>query len=226
MRQILIHKDLGDVTTILEVFGLEVEELQEVAVANFSAQVDCTVDDAPTAPGFIGWNASVRALRELLTARGWVRKDIKNSPRIVNETGNMSIMVSTGDEYTGNSFATPSTKSVKGTTTRLAIKQNECSELLFLEEEIPQVLPVAAIGHSSKSTWIFLIYVHIDRASDTPRHIVRCELSLPVGMNDTGYVSAWSERIILPEITVDPDDLSRETEGFAPEQEIPLKRKK
>jgi len=225
MQQIIIHKDIQDVTTTLDELGLQVGELQEAAKANFLAQASCTANDAPTAPGFLGWNASIRAIREFLIPKGWVSKNIKNSPRIVNEENNISIMVATGDEGTGNSFATPKTKSNKGATTKTAVRNNSAQANLFSENVIPHVLPIASVGQSDKSTWVLLVYVHIDQANDTPRHFVRSELSLPVGMDDSGHIAAWGERVILPEITIDPDDLVKDTEEFAPEQEIILKRK-
>jgi hypothetical protein len=143
----------------------------------------------------------------------------------VNSEGNISIMVATGDEATGNPHVIPKTKSHKGTTTRSAIYSNESQSTLFSDDAIPHVIPVASIGQSSRSTWVLLVHVHIDEASENPRHYVRCELSMPVGMDDAGHIVAWGERIILPEITIDPDDLTDTTENFAPEQEIILQRK-
>lgn len=225
MKQVLIHKDADDVQTTLDTLGLTIGELHEAAKANFLAQASCTANDAPTASGFIGWNASVRVLREALLIKGWDRKDIKNSPRVINPDGNVSIMFATGDEATGLSHAIPRTKSHKGATTRSAVYSNESQRMLFSDDALPHVIPIAAVGHSNKSTWVFLVHSHIDESLENPRHFVRCELSLPVGMDDAGHISAWSERIILPEITIDPDDFTTIDEDFAPEQEIILKRK-
>lgn len=225
MQQIVIYKEPQDVETTLDKLGLNVSELQDAAKANFLAQASCTANDAPTAAGFIGWNASVKTLRESLITRGWENKDIKNSPRIVNTDKNISIMVATGDDATGNPFRNPRTKSHKGATTRTAIHNNEVQTSLFPEEAIPHVIPVASIGHSTGSTWVLLVHVHIDKAIEKPRHYVRCELSMPMGMDETGHIDIWRERIILPEITINPDDLIDTVDDFAPEQEIILRRK-
>lgn len=224
MYKIAVYKELPEVTTTLDRLGLQVTELQEAAKANFLAQASCTANDAPTAPGFIGWNASVRVLREFLIPKGWMRRDIKNSPRIISPDGRVALMVATGDEATGNSVIMPKTKSHKGATTRTAISNNEAQSSLFAEEMIPHMVPVASVGQSNKSTWVLLVHIHIDQ-SGNQRHFVRCELSLPVGMDDSGHITAWGERIILPELPIDPDDLIKETEEYAPEQEIIVKRK-
>lgn len=224
MYKISVYKELPEVTTTLDRLGLRVDELQEAAKANFLAQAACTANDAPTAPGFIGWNASVRTLREFLIPKGWMRKEIKNSPRIISPDGNVAIMVATGDEATGNPIIMPKTKSHKGATTKTAINSNESQSSLFAEEMIPHVVPVASVGQSNKSTWVLLVHIHIDQ-SDEQRHFVRCELSLPVGMDNSGHIVTWGERIILPEVPIDPDDLTKETEEYAPEQEIILQRK-
>ena len=44
----------------------------------------------------------------------------------------------------------------------------------------------------SRQTWILLYY------SDNQSGELRVEMSLPVGMNQEGYVDEWQERIILP----------------------------
>ncbi|MEK6747485.1 MAG: hypothetical protein AABY33_10705 [Pseudomonadota bacterium] len=224
-QKIITYKEPQDVKTTLDSLGLNVNELQDAAKANFLAQASCTANDAPTAPGFIGWNASVKTIREYLIVRGWESKNIKNSPRIVNTDKSISIMVATGDDATGNPSIIPKTKSHKGATTRTAIYNNEAQTSLFPEEAIPHVIPVVSIGHSTSSTWVLLVHVYIDKAIEKPRHYVRCELSMPVGMDDTGHIDNWRERIILPEITINPDDLIDKVEDFAPEQEIILQRK-
>lgn len=225
MKHVLIHKDTNDVQTYLDMLGLTIDELHEAAKANFFAQASCTANDAPTASGFIGWNASVRVLRESLLIKGWISKDIKNSPRVISPKENMSIMFATGDEATGLSHAIPRTKSHKGTTTRSAVYSNESQCMLFADDALPHVIPIASTKHLNESTWVFLVYVHIDKKLENPRHFIRCELSLPVGMDDAGHISSWSKRIILPEITIDPDNMTTLDTDFAPEQEIILKRK-
>lgn len=225
MHKVSVYKEQPEVDTTLDKLGLQIHELQEAAKANFLAQAACTANDAPTAPGFIGWNASVRALREFLIPKGWTREDIKNSPRITSSEQDVTIMVATGDEATGNPMATPKTKSNKGTTTRNAINNNENQVSLFSEEMIPHTMPAKSINQANGSTWLLLVHVHIDQQSEDPKHIIRCELSLPVGMDQSGHITAWSERIILPEITVDPDNITTESAEYAPEQEIILKRK-
>lgn len=227
MKKITVYKENSEVETRLDQLGLTIEMLQEAAKANFLAQASCNANDAPTAPGFLGWNASVRVLREFLTVQDWERKNIKNSPRLVHPEGDYSIMFATGDDGTGIPILTPKTKSYKGTTTRASVNDNAQQASLFDSEMIPQVVPFHKyVGDkpAGNTTWVFLVHVQIDQASENPKHIVRCELSMPVDMDDSGYINSWSERIIIPEIDINPDNTDRKTE-FTPEQEIVLKRK-
>jgi hypothetical protein len=53
----------------------------------------------------------------------------------------------------------------------------------------PRPLPTA-------QTWILLFF------ADLKNDEVRIELSLPVGMDDNGQVTAWDERLILPPVPV------------------------
>lgn len=229
MKEVKIYKDVPDIETKLDELGFTVEELQEAARANFLAQASCTPNDAPTAAGSTGWFAAVRVLREFLTLKGWKRPNIKNSPRILHPSGDFSVMFATGNDATGNPILTPRTKSNKGATTRDSINKNALQASLFEDEMIPHVVPIHKFKEASVSnnaTWVFLVYVHVDRNPENPKHIIRCELSLPVNMDDAGYINSWSERIIIPEIDINSNiDDNDNDKGFAPEQEIILKPK-
>ncbi len=228
MLKVTVHKIAEDVQTKLEKMDLTIEDLQEAARANFLAQASCTPNDAPTAAGVSGWIASVRHLREFLTVKGWKKENIKNSPRLIHPNGEFSIMFATGDDSTGNPIFDPKTKSNKGRTTRDSVNDNFRQASLFDLEMIPHVVPLNKFKQEilkMKPTWVFLIHVQIDQNIDDPKHILRCELSLPTFMDDAGYISGWSERIIIPEIDISIDPMDKKTE-FAPDQEIVLKRKK
>lgn len=228
MKEIIVRSDRVDVGTRLDELGLKIEDLQEAAKANFLAQASCTNNDAPTAAGFLGWNATVRVLREFLSSKGWVRKNIKNSPRLIHPDGDFAIMFATGDDATGISALMPRTRSHKGTTTRDSINDNSLQTSLFDDESLPKVVPFRKYieNKSSKNiTWVFLVHVQIDESAENPKHIVRSELSLPVNMDDSGHINDWSERIIVPEIDINPDAADKKAE-FAPDQEIVLQRKK
>ena len=227
MKEVQIIKDLDCVENKLSELGLTITQLQEAAQANFLAQAFCNRFDANTAPGFKGWNETVKKLSEALDSVGWKRFDHKNSPRLIDPEERFEIMFATGDSATGIPVLTPKTKSNKGSTTRSSVKENIVQGMLFDEDSLPHVIPLKPIDkpvNNGKPTWVLLTYVEIDRNSENPQHIVRCELSLPVGMNDAGYVTQWSERIIVPEIDNTINKKRNKTE-FAPEQEIVIKRK-
>lgn len=96
MQELKIYTDEHDVETRLFQLGINVRDLEEAAKANFLAQASCNQNDARIAAGISGWIASVRALREALTLRGWIREDLQNSPRVICPNNNFSVMFATG----------------------------------------------------------------------------------------------------------------------------------
>lgn len=231
MQKVIVQEDLSEIRKTLKQMGdLTVADFQEAAKANFLAQASCNRNDAPTAAGSKGWFDTVRNLTDCSLPKGFVRKDIENSPRLVSPAGNFSIMVATGDDATGNPFGTPKTKSHKGNTTISAVELNQKQYLLFSKDMAPQVVPLKSMDMQAvlkNPLWVFLVYVHVDKSLERPQHLVRCELSLPVGFDKAGHISAWMKRIIFPSLSPDPEKLLRETKTeFAPEQRIILKRKK
>ena len=148
----------------------------------------------PLLPGFLAWGETVRALREQLIPLGWERSDKGNLSLVLNQTGNLAIAVSTGDERTGNIDEEPCTKSSKGPRTVDAVSMNQ----LLLFPEIPG-FPVSFEGMDQRSTWWLLIHRDV-KASE-----VRCELSSPINMSADGRIDGWAERIILEPIPFDGD---------------------
>jgi hypothetical protein len=230
MQQIEIYQEPDSIESLLSSqFNLTVEPLRESARANFVAQASCTTNDAPTAPGFLGWNASVSKLTEALRTKGWFREDIKNSPRLVHPSKNLEIMIATGNEATGNIHCIPKTKSNKGITTRNAVNSNELQIALFPDDMLPHVVRIHSDQSINKTnlreTWVLLVHVNVGEDNQSKLSCVRCELSLPIEMDDSGHITNWRKRIILPEIIVSPDDEIKFVEEFAPEQEIIIQRR-
>ncbi len=196
----------------LSALGLKLHDLEVVIKTGFLAMANCTENDAPCVPGIFRWAHMVRAIREILLLQGWERLDYRNSPLTVNFTLNIAVMISTGDENTGLSFANPRTKNPKGKNTRLAIKNN--AQLDFFPETLVKVPENGFAGQ----TWILLVYV---AGSE-----IRAELSLPSQMDDFGNVLEWKDRIILPPIAVDTIEPNEpEVPEYAPIPEIEITRR-
>jgi len=156
-------------------------------------------------------------MRELLHSDGWIRRDDGNLPLTVDAKGRVSIVVSTGDEYTGLPDLTPSTQSSKGPRTVSVVEVNAQQIPLFDFKKHPEIVKQG----EERLTWILLF--HRDRASNE----VRSELSCPVKMNEDGQIDTWAERIILPSIPFGGDDVEvRNDAPKTPEIDVKIKRKK
>jgi hypothetical protein len=130
----------------------------------------------------------VRALRETLLPRGWLRCNDDNFPLTVHPSRQFAIQIATGDEGTGIAGATPSTKQSKGPKTAEAISANQVQLNLFPALQVPE-------PEATQLTWILLIH-------RCPKE-VRCELSLPVSIGSHGRVDWWRERFILGAVPTD-----------------------
>ena len=146
-----------------------------------------SVLDPKPSPGYAAWSRAVRALREdLLEIGGWHPEDSDGVPKVVNDRETIAIAVTSGDQNTGDATSNedPATKNPKGEATADAVKNN----LPTLLDELDTVAPI---------TW-FLLYN--SRADG-----LFAELSCPREMAANGYVSTWTERIVLGKIDLGED---------------------
>jgi hypothetical protein len=179
-----------EVTNRLTTLGLTESELIQAIKRGILARSEVTLNHPPLHAGFVTWSTTVCALREILIPKGWERNDEGNYSVVIDPSRSFSIAVATGNEDTGNPNATPTTKSPKGPSTRSAVEENLNQMTLFPE------LAAIVDGNSGEGrlTWLLLLNHDGDK--------VKSELSLPINCN--GKVDAWQERIILPEIDLDP----------------------
>ncbi len=182
----LVHTEAVDVLFRLAELGLEERDLRDAVHQGMLARSECTANDPPLTPGYNAWSRTVRALREKLIPKRWLRSDEGNYPLVVNPEGDLAIAVATGDEGTGLVQVNPMTKSPKGPRTQSAIEVNEYQRSLF--EGLPG-FEVPTTPHNDRVTWILL--QHYDLKSKE----VRFELSCPSSC--AGKVDGWSERIIF-----------------------------
>lgn len=193
----LPHFEPNDVENRLAQLGLDESRLSEVVKRGYVAFASCTANDPPLYPGFNAWAIMVRALREYLLPAGWERSNENNYSLVINPTGTMAIAVATGDEGTGRSATTPTTRSSKGPSTAEAVTTNQLQlDLVFPPITVP-TCPTE--NEVQRMTWILLVY--------RGQGEVRCELSLPTSMGPDGRVDGWRERIILRAFPTDPEML-------------------
>lgn len=211
--QTKIQFEEANIQSALAELALSVEILQDALKFGFLALASCTANDPPFLPAFLMWGRVVRGLRENLIPNAWTKSDEKNYCTINDPTGRFAIAVSSGDENTGCPDANPTTKCAKGPSTVDAVYTNLGQLQIF---PVGEVYPTPVI-EDGKITWLLLF--HIDHSKDE----IRAELSLPASMGDDGRINGWSDRIILPAISLNstppiPTD-------FAPDIEIEIRKK-
>ena len=211
-----VYSELGAVNNRLAELGLRATTLREAVQRGFASWASCTANHPSNYPGISAWANTIAALRELLHSDGWTRRDDGNLPLTMDAKGRVSIIVSTGDEYTGMPDLTPSTQSSKGPRTVSVVEVNAQQKPLFDFKKHPEIVKQG----EERLTWILLF--HRDKASNE----VRCELSCPVKMDEDGQIDAWAERIILPSIPFGGDDVEvRSDVPKTPQIEVKIKRK-
>jgi hypothetical protein len=176
--------------------GLEQQFLAAAVRRGQLAFVSCTLNHPPNFPGLAAWAETVCALREGVIPSGWRRSNDSNYALSVDPEGSMAIAVATGDDGTGRADANPSTNGRKGPSTLDAIVANQL-RFSFMEQAVPVKQATPSAARNGRATWILLIH----RAPEE----VRCELSLPISLDEEGHVDAWQERILLASIPLDGD---------------------
>ena len=178
-----------DVPNRLKQLGLK-ESILRLGVEQGQAEwANCTLNDPPMFRGLVPWARTLRSLRESMIPEGWQRLEDGGQSFVVNESGTLAITAATGDRRTGVKDETPCTKSSKGPKTQLAIAQNALAWTLYGDIRTAEKQKA-----DSRITWILMFY------RDTETSEIRCELSLPAGLNNEDQVDEWKERIILTAI--------------------------
>jgi hypothetical protein len=192
--------------------GVDLPLLNRVIEAGWLAQESCTPDDPLGYPGIHRWGVMTRTLRQLLRPRGWASSDDGHLAVALAPDNSIAICVSTGDSATGHVDGSPSTKYPKGSATAIAVEVNRFQIDMFSTQ---------AGGEENASSEGPLTWILLSHMADG---VVSCELSLPSDMGPDGRVNTWSERILLPRITLGQLRSNIETE-FTPEVDIEIPRR-
>jgi len=196
-----LYVDVFDVKRRLKALGLTIDILLDAVRAGFTGRNSCSELDPPMYPGQTIWAHTVRRLRQGTAPLNWKPDNSSNYCVALSPDDLIAIAVATGDANTGRGDATPSTSSPKGPCTVDAVSANQLNLDLRLPGEEASSEPVDV---SHRQTWLLLI--HLDRSQ------VRAELSLPMGFDAQDRVTTWQERIILPSVDFDPDQIQLPTD--------------
>ncbi len=172
-----------EATDRLNYLGLNADILLQAVEFGLGYLTECTNHDPPSGRGIITWMKTTRMLRDLLIPHGWTKENSQNYATTVHPSKGWAIAVSQGDSRTGNPDMTPATRAEKGPATEKVVSVNQ-SGFASISADPNWRSP-------ERQTWILLLY------QDEDADEVRAELSLPVVMNPEGYITEWSERIML-----------------------------
>lgn len=173
----------------------------EKALARGQAEAVSYSAGAPTfAPELGRWMRTVEGVHDGLVSlqRGWVRLDELNQPTWVNRALSTALVVSSGDEYTGDlTPREPSNRNPKGKSFGALVTANE---QLTLFDIMSDVGPVPDI----RETWVVLY--------NARNGFVYSELSLPVRMPKS-RIKDWADRILLPRLDMSTSQFEPADEG-------------
>ncbi|MDI3325595.1 hypothetical protein QKW35_14545 [Pontibacterium granulatum] len=178
----------------LEALGLDREVLEQSVWRGQAKRNEATPHHPANAGGQFAYLEAVRSVRDGLKPREWKAKNEKNLELTISPDGKTAIVVSGGDKHTGT-LQNPSSRNEKGTETKRRVEYNH--HLPFVEPEMQAQQEETSTNEYE--VWWLLYYF------DKKMREVRCELSLPTGMNDKDRISDWSKRILLSPLTLDSE---------------------
>lgn len=192
-RCTVFHEDV-DVDAELHRLGLERDELLRVVRLAQWACSQKTVWHPPNYGGLNQYAYGTSGLRKELienrpAAAKWSMDNSDGFCRTTDPEGRTTIVVASGSAETGDPNRQPRTRHAKGKLSLKAVAVNRLQRSLFDE---------ARSFRDKPTLWFLLIRVDGDE--------VRSELSLPLGVDETGRAHLWRRRIIVtgPEWPVPP----------------------
>lgn len=156
----------------------------ERAVSVAAAESRTFSPGAPkSAPEITRWLRTVESVHEglMLLRAGWRRFDPQNLPYFLQPDLNLGLIISSGDEFTGVTYANPSTRNPKGSA--FARRVDENGKVAMFDQPTDD----GYVG--VEEAWICL---YDERAG-----LVHVEISRPSSMSGS-QVREWSDRIIFP----------------------------
>ena len=174
--------------------GLSVDVLQGAVLDGDEGRQACTPFHPRQAGGQRMWSDTTAGLRArcLRLDAGWSIDRTNNFETTANSGRGIAIAVMGGDEFTGyRGSREPRVKRKRGPVTRERVKVNfRGMEPLFRMDVGGPPSSEPEAWH----TWLLLV-----RATEDWQYL---ELSEPIGLNDSGQVDEWSERILIPRLAI------------------------
>lgn len=189
-NQPVVVIDESSVEARLQALDLSSQILLNALQAGIGALALCTRDHPPVYRGAVLWGETMYSLRNQLAPQKWVRDDTANFSTVLRQDKKIGIAVATGNPGAGMEFNSPTTGRKRGPITRQFVERNATIPYLPFDPPIRD--------ENIKTAIWFLLHRRDNK-------IMRSELSFPIAIDGSGYITDWGERIILPIITLDHD---------------------
>lgn len=176
-------KTREDLARLLAPMRLEASVFERAVSVAASESRTFTPGAPKSAPEITRWLRTVETVHEelMLLQLGWRRFDPQNLPYFLQPDLNLGLIVSSGNEFTGVTYGSPTTKNPKGSAFARRVDDNG---------------KVAMFGQPTDQGEVIVddarILLYNERAG-----LVHLELSRPTAMLGS-FVNVWSERIIFP----------------------------
>ena len=202
-RRVIAVEDDWRVRAALRDLDLTPETLRGALEAGHAAAAACTPNHPPNFGGIAMWAETVRSLREQLAAEGWYRDDADNFSTVVRKDGALGIAVASGNADTGKVNGHPATRHSKGPITHQVVERNAFLPFKDMPKELTAPAPK--------------IWVLLHNRTDGE---LRSELSFPVAVDESGYVTAWGTRLVLTPLDLGPGTLRLDDDPVVADVEI------
>jgi len=175
----------------IEEMGLSADILERAILEGLSQFKKVTPLHPVTAGGSRTWeeiNASLRI--QLLPFEGWGFSHLRGLTLTHNKDLGITLVVTSGNKYTGIIEVQPKTKNAKGKSTQDYVGRNYS----LFEVESDNATSIEQVGIDPNETWVLLY--HIDKQAKE----IRFELSLPKGMHESEgrlQIDSWEHRIVF-----------------------------
>jgi hypothetical protein len=193
-------KTRDDLARLLAPMRLEATPFERAVVVGAAEKRTVSPAAPKSGPEYTRWMRTVEALHEglMLLRLDWKRSDPQNLPYFSQADLHLGLIASSGDEFTGVAWGTPTTKNPKGSAFARRVDQNGQMTMFGQQTADGGEIDV-------KYLWILLY--------NERNGMVFLELSRPISMAGK-QIDSWSERIIFP-----PFDLALGAFAFEEETE-------
>ena len=176
-------KTREDLARLLAPMRLEVSVFERAVSVAAAESRTFSLGAPKSAPEITRWLRTVEVLHEelMMLQVGWLRFDPQNLPYFLHPELNLGLIVSSGDEFTGTTYNSPTTRNPKGSAFARRVDENGRVAMFGQPTDEGEV--------DVEDAWILLY--------DERSGLVHLELSCPSSMAGS-FVDSWSERIIFP----------------------------